>query len=131
MNNSALNQYKSVAVQGSVIDATPFHLITMLFDGALDRVSSAKGAISRQETARKGELLSSAIAIIDGIRASLDYEKGGEIAANLGSLYDYIERRLLEANMSCDVEVLDEVSSLINELKAGWLSIPSEMRNAQ
>lgn len=124
----ALNQYKSVGVQSGMTDATPHQMITMLLDGALDRIASAKGAIGRKEVARKGELVGSAIAIIDGMRASLDYENGGEIAANLGSLYDYIERRLVEANAASDMTMLDEVSALLREIKSGWDSIPADVR---
>ena len=124
----ALDQYKAIGVQSGMTDATPHQMITMLLDGALDRIASAKGAMSRNEVARKGELVGSAIAIVDGMRASLDYEVGGEIAANLGSLYDYIERRLLEANTGSDSSMLDEVSSLLREIKAGWDSIPSDVR---
>lgn len=131
MNNMALNQYRSVSVQSGMTDATPHHMITMLFDGALDRVASARGAIDRGEVSRKGELLGSVIAIIDSIRASLDYDKGGEIAANLGSLYDYIEGRLVEANASSDVSILDEVSSLLREIKTGWTAIPADLRSTQ
>ena len=125
---TALDQYKAVGVQSGMTDATPHQMITMLLDGALDRIASAKGAIARNEVARKGELLGSAIAIIDGMRASLDYNSGGEIAANLGSLYDYIERRLLEANTSADIAILDEVGGLLKEIKSGWNSIPADVR---
>ena len=76
-------------------------------------------------------MLSSVIAIVDGMRASLDYQRGGEIAANLGSLYDYIERRLVEAGVSSDTAVLDEVSALLKEVKAGWDSVPAEARSMQ
>ena len=130
MNNMALNQYRSVSVQSGMTDATPHQMITMLLDGALDRVASARGAIDRGEVSRKGELLGSAIAIIDSMRASLDYDKGGEIAGNLGSLYDYIESRLVEANASSNLTLLDEVSSLLREIKAGWTAIPADARNA-
>lgn len=125
---TALDQYKAVGVQSGITDATPHQMITMLLDGALDRIASAKGAIARNEVARKGELLGSAITIIDGMRASLDYNGGGEIAANLGSLYDYIERRLLEANALADVAILDEVGGLLKEVKSGWNSIPADVR---
>ena len=124
----ALDQYKSVGVQSGMTDATPHQMIAMLLDGALDRIASAKGSIERNEVAKKGELLGSAIAIIDGLRASLDFDNGGEIAANLASLYDYMERRLLEANVSDDAEILDEVSGLPKEIRAGWESIPEEIR---
>jgi len=124
----ALDQYKAVGVQSGMTDATPHQMITMLLDGALDRIASAKGAIDRSEIARKGELLGSAIAIIDGMRASLDYDGGGEIAANLGSLYDYMEQKLVEANAQSNKEILDEVSALLKEIKAGWESIPADVR---
>ena len=120
-----------MALQSGMVDATPHRMITMLLDGALDRVAAARGAIDRQEIARKGELLGSAIAILDSMRASLDYDQGGEIAANLGMLYDYIEGRLVEANSSSDVSLLDEASSLLREIKAGWASIPEDVRKVQ
>ena len=84
MNQAALKQYQAVGVQGGVTDASPHQLIGMLLTGALDRIASARGAATRGEVQRKGELLSRSIAIIDNLRASLDREKGGEIAANLG-----------------------------------------------
>lgn len=128
MNQAALNLYKTIGVQGGITDANPHQLVSMLMSGALDRVASAKGSIARGEISRKGELLSSAIAIVDSLRASLDHERGGEISSNLASLYDYIEQRLIRANMESDVAPLDEVSSLLVELRAGWESIPSGER---
>lgn len=124
----ALDQYKSIGVQSKMTDATPHQMITMLLDGALDRIAIAKGAIDRNEVARKGEAIGRAIAIIDSMRASLDYENGGEISVNLGSLYDYMESQLVEANTTSNKEMLDEVSNLLKEIKAGWESIPLEMR---
>jgi len=64
--------------------------------------------------------------IIQGLRTSLDAQKGGEVAANLDALYEYMGRRLLEANVSNDVAILDEVSSLLMEVKAGWDNIPAD-----
>ncbi|MFT4518773.1 MAG: flagellar protein FliS [Halioglobus sp.] len=128
MNQKALNAYKSVDVQSGITDATPHQLVAMLISGALDRVASAKGAVSRGEISRKGELVSSVIAIIDSLRATLDHEKGGEISQNLASLYDYIERTLVQANLASDVTLLDEVSRLLTEIKEGWESIPAEAR---
>ncbi|PLW68288.1 flagellar export chaperone FliS [Pseudohalioglobus lutimaris] len=131
MNQAALKQYQAVGVQGGVTDASPHQLIGMLLTGALDRIASARGAATRGDVQRKGELLSRSIAIIDNLRASLDREKGGEIAANLSDLYDYMEQRLVEANLSADVEILDEVSALLLQIRAGWESIPAEYRSLQ
>ena len=128
MNQAALKLYKSTGVQGGVMDASPHQLILMLITGAQDRVASAKGAILGGEIARKGELLSSAIAIVDSLRASLDHARGGEISTNLAMLYDYIERRLVEANLASDAVILDEVSSLLMEIRVGWDSIPVDTR---
>jgi flagellar protein FliS len=128
MNQAALNLYKSTGVQGGVTDASPHQLISMLIAGAQDRVASAKGAIFRGEIGRRGELLSSAIAIIDSLRASLDHQQGGDISKNLAMLYDYIERRLVQANMASDAAILDEVSALLLEIRGGWESIPIEAR---
>ncbi len=129
MNHAALKQYQAIGVQSGVTDANPHQLICMLMAGALDRVASAKGAIARGEIRNKGELLSAAIAIVDSLRASLDHDRGGEISANLASLYDYIEQTLVQANLASDVTQLDEVSLLLTEIKQGWESIPADARH--
>ena len=131
MNQSALKEYKDVGVNSGVTDANPHQLIAMLLTGCADRVASARGAILRGEVGRKGELISSAIAIIDSLRASLDRENGGEVASNLGALYDYIEKSLVEANISGDAAQLEEVGTLLAEIKAGWGSIPADQRRIQ
>lgn len=129
MNAShALNAYRNVGVQSEVDDASPHRLISMLLDGALDRIASAKGAMERGEKSTQGALLGRAITIIDNMRASLDHQQGGELAGRLADLYDYMERRLLEAGASADTAALDEVSSLLREVKSGWEQIPAEMR---
>ncbi|WOJ93296.1 flagellar export chaperone FliS [Congregibacter variabilis] len=129
MNASqAMNAYKSVGVQSAVEDASPHHLIGMLFDGALDRIASAKGAMERGDTGVQGALLGKAITIIDNMRASLDHQQGGDLAGKLADLYDYMERRLLEAGTKADPKILDEVSSLLREVKSGWDQIPEDLR---
>ena len=92
----------------------------MLFEGGLARLAQAKGALERGQTSLKGELLGKAIAIIGGLREGLDHQKGGEIAANLDSLYEYMVSRLVEANVNNDVALVDEVAGLLREVKTGW-----------
>ncbi|MFT4823244.1 MAG: flagellar protein FliS [Halioglobus sp.] len=128
MNQAALNQYKAIGVQGGIMDASPHQLISMLINGAMDRVASARGSIMRGEISRKGELLSSVIAIVDSLRASLDHKAGGEISGNLASLYDYIEQLLMQANMASDIAPLEEVSAILMEIRAGWEAIPINAR---
>lgn len=123
---SVLNEYKQVGVQNNVTDASPHRLVQMLMEGTLERISTAKGHMLRNHFTEKGRFISSAISIIDGLRSSLDFEKGGEIAVNLEALYDYMNRRLLEANVSNNTEYLDEVHSLMREIKSGWDAIAGE-----
>ena len=122
--NSALQQYRKVGAQTGVEAATPHRLIQMLLEGALEKINLAKGYMQRNEVSLKGSHISWAISIIDGLRMSLDKEGGGEIAENLDSLYDYMGRRLLEANLNNDVAMLDEVSGLLLEIKSAWDAVP-------
>ena len=128
-NAAALSQYQSVDVDSKVSSSTPHSLIAMLLDGLLKKLAVASGAIERNDISMKGENISAAIRIVDSLRASLD-EKGGELAINLASLYDYMERRLLEANIKSDTKIIAEVVSLIGEIKSGWDAIPDELRGA-
>jgi flagellar protein FliS len=122
----ALNQYRNAGPLAEVNEADPHRLVQMLFEGALDRLAVARGAMLQGDTAVKGERISRAIGIIDGLRAHLDMEQGGELAANLESLYEYMERRLVEANLHDDVRVLDEVTNLLREIKSGWDALPQQ-----
>ena len=110
-------------MQTGVENASPHKLIQMLIDGAIEKVQLARGYMERREIARKGETISWAMAIIDGLRSSLDMKAGGDIANNLDALYEYMLRRLTEANVANDVAMLDEVVKLLNELREGWNGI--------
>ena len=123
---NALDQYKQVGVQSGIESASPHRLIQMLMAGALEKISAAKGHMSRGEVSQKGEQIGWAISIIDGLRVSLDKNVGGELVENLDALYEYMGQRLLAANISNDIEVLDEVVNLMSEIKAGWDGIAQE-----
>jgi len=124
--NRAINSYTKFGTYAEIEAASPHRLIQMLFEGGLQRIAIAKGAIQRKAIAEKGENLSRAIAIIGGLRASLDQDKGGEIATNLDRLYEYMERRLLEANLKNDEAILDEVSGLLRDIKSAWDAIQDQ-----
>ena len=128
--SAALNQYKQMGTNVAAQTADPHQLIQMLLDGAIERINSAKYFIGQNDVAQKGEQIGKAISIIDGLKVSLDMEKGGEIAANLESLYDYMQRQLLLANLNNKIENLDEVASLIGEIRSGWAQIPQEIRSS-
>ncbi len=111
--------------------ASPHRLVQMLMEGGLDRIAAAKGGIERNNVELRNGQINWAISIIDGLRASLNMEVGGEIAANLDSLYEYMIRRLASANAHNDIAALDEVASLLKELKDAWSIMPENIRMAK
>ena len=120
---AALRQYQTVNTQAQLSDASPHRLIQMLMEGGLSRLAQARGAMQHGQVAAKGELISKAIGIIGGLREGLNLQSGGEIAANLDRLYEYMIARLVEANLRNDVALIDEVAGLLRNVKSGWDAI--------
>lgn len=119
-----IKSYMDVGMETSVGSADAHKLILLLYQGALLAIASAKNHMLRKEIALKGKSISHAITIIDeGLKASLNQEAGGELAGNLSSLYEYMSRRLLQANIENDPTILNEVSGLLAELRSAWESI--------
>ncbi len=131
MSARAMGQYKQVETRVGADSADPHQLIIMLFDGVLERIAVAKGAIYRNDIEEKGQKIGRAIAILDGLRGALNSELGGDISDNLDRLYDYMQRRLFDANLNSDVLALDEVADLIKEIKSAWAAIPFDMRQSE
>jgi len=123
VNIKALKLYNRVGIQTGIEDASPHRLIQMLMDGALSRIAKAKSHLKKDETEEKGINISMAISIIGGLRDSLDHDGGGNIASNLDNLYEYMTLRLIEANVNNNIEMLEEVSKLLGEIKSAWDSI--------
>lgn len=119
MYAQGIKEYQSVGTQTSIVDADPHRLIQLLFEGAAARIASAKGHIERQELDKKSAQINSAINIIGGLQESLNFD-AGELAYNLEKLYDYMIRRLFEANVRNSVEMLDEVNGLLLQIKSAW-----------
>ena len=119
-----VNAYAKVGLETNISSASPHALIVMLYDGALVAVLKALAHMKAGNIAEKGKAVSHAIAIIDnGLRASLDRDAGGQIAASLDSLYDYMSRQLLTANLQNKPEILEEVHRLLADLRGAWNQI--------
>lgn len=123
---NALNEYRRTGVHSQIMDASPHRLVQMLLEGAVGRLAAARGCMERGDHAGKGHAIGEVIGILGGLRDSLDPEKGGEVARNLEALYEYMSKRLVEANLANDLSMLDEVSSLLGEIKSGWDQIPAQ-----
>ena len=121
--NRGANAYAKVGLETGVIASSPHKLIVMLFEGAMVAAKAGLTHMTAGETEKKGLSISKAINIIDnGLRASLD-RNAGEVAQNLDSLYEYMSRRLIEANLKNDQAMLEEVITLLADLKGAWDAI--------
>ena len=117
----ALNAYHNIGVETGVAAASPPQLILMLYQGAMTAIALAQQHLRLNNVAARGAAISKAISIIDGgLKASLDPGVGGELAANLSELYQYMARRLLHANLTHDAAALDEVRLLLQQLAGAW-----------
>jgi flagellar protein FliS len=118
--------YQEIGLETGVAGASPHQLVLMLLDGALDAIAHARGHMQTGNVPAKGAAISRAIRIIsDGLRVSLDLERGGAIAVQLRDLYEYMARRLLEANLKNRQDLLSEVTSLLGEIRTAWVQIGS------
>lgn len=115
--------YQQVRSHGGVESADPHGLITLLMDGALERLVKARAHMVRGEVAAKGEAISRCIEILGGLRGSLDAKVEPVMVGRLDSLYEYMSRRLLQANLKDDATIIDEVIKLLQPVRDSWVAI--------
>ena len=127
----AVDMYARTDLETRVEAASPQRLIIMLYDGAIKAMLGAKAAFSSGEIGVRGESISKAISIVEeGLRAALDRNAGGDIAANLDNLYEYISNRLLYANLKGHEASIDEALSLMVDLRSAWEQLERDARPA-
>jgi flagellar protein FliS len=128
----AAQAYARVALETGVASSDPRRLLVMLYDGVLKCLAQARGHMQRRDAAAKGAALGQALKILgEGLIASLDEENGGPIARQLRDLYDYIEQRIVLANLRNDARLLDEAVALLTELRAAWQTLAERPDPAQ
>ncbi len=126
-------QYQSVRSHGLVADASPTRLVQVMFEQILAQLATAQGCMGRiknnmplADVVTKGKALGKAIRLIDQLNASLDMERGQQIAENLRALYVYMLARLTTANVTNDAGIVAEVMSLVQKIKTGWDQIVTD-----
>lgn len=120
-SSRAASAYQRINVETSMHTIDQHQLVSLLFKGIIEAIATARGALQRGDVALKCNSISKAIRIIEeGLSTALDRENGGEIAENLGALYDYSVRRLITANTKNDDAILLEVQRLIEPLEQSW-----------
>ncbi len=126
MNNPA-GAYRKAGIETECATASPHKLVVMLFDGGLAAIAQARQYMRDGKIKEKGEAIGKAIEIIDaGLKASLDYKAGGDLADRMGALYEYMCTRLVYANLRNDPAILDEVAALLKDLKGAWEEIAND-----
>lgn len=125
MNSSvALKNYGHVKINAAIAGASPHALVQMLYEGLLERIAQMKGAVAQKDIELKGKRVNQAIAIVSGLRESLNPDdQGGSLAVRLDGLYDYIQRALWRAHLENDLDKLDECTQLILEISTAWKQI--------
>ncbi len=127
--SSAAKTYANIGLESGVIAASPHQLIVMLYEGAELAVRMAIRHINEGDLAKKSAAISKASSIIlDGLLAALDPKQGGDIARQLASLYDYMNKRLMLAHLNNQTAPLEEVLGLLHELRGAWQQIGTASR---
>ena len=125
LNFKAMESYGEGNNTSQAMVADKVELIQMLFDGLLDSLVTARGHIQRNAIEDKNKSLVRAGRIVIGLQGALDLEKGGDLARNLHELYSYVTRRLVYVNAHNDLSVLEEVQTLMGEIRQAWRDVPN------
>jgi flagellar protein FliS len=98
-------------------------LIQMLYERALQSVRQGRNCLRNRDVAGRASAICRVISILGELEGSLDYSTGGSLSRNLAKLYQYMRKRLTQANMEQSDAPLAEVESLLKTLGEGWSSI--------
>ena len=113
--------YRRINVETSMHTIDQYQIVSLLFDGMLQSLAAARGALARGDVLAKCEAIARALRILEeGLATGLDRVDGGELAENLAALYDYCTRRLILANAQNDDAILQEIQRLIETIAQGW-----------
>jgi flagellar protein FliS len=123
-NSRSAGAYQRIHVETSMYAMDQHQIVSLLFDGLLNALSTARGALARGDVPAKCAAISKALRIIEeGLSTGLDKVDGGELAQNLAAVYEYSSRRLILANVQNDDAMLQQVQRLIEPIAQGWKTI--------
>jgi len=124
LRRRGISAYQSVAMT-TAETRDPHELVKLLFAGLTDRIAMARAALEKGDRVARAIAVTKAQKILFGLRDSLDFEAGGELALNLDSLYEYCIRRLVNAHAREDDEIFAEVMDLMVSIREAWKEIPT------
>ncbi|MGG3956364.1 flagellar export chaperone FliS [Bhargavaea massiliensis] len=123
--NNPYQSYQTNAVQ----TASPGELTLMLYNGCLKFIAQAKKAIEEKNIEARNTNLLKAQKIIQELMVTLNMEY--EVAKSMMTMYDYIYRRLVEANIKSDISILEEVEGYVKEFRDTWKQVIQMNRQRQ
>lgn len=122
--------YQDDALSTRVLGANPVEIIVLLYEGAIEALDRAKIAIEQSDFQQKSLMINKAIDIIEGLRQSLNFEKGGEISVNLDSLYDFMKRHLVASSDTEEqVKAIGDVTALLGDLLEAWKTVARDVQS--
>jgi flagellar protein FliS len=120
---------RSTYVENEVLNASPERLVQILYELAIKSLSAARDCLREKNIPERVRYVNKTFAVLAELQSGLDFEAGGEIAANYGRIYDYCQRRLIEANTMQSDEILAEIQSLFADLNEAWAVVVAKMSN--
>ena len=119
----AYGSYHAANLDAQTSRASPVELVLLLTDGLLDELARARGHIVGKRYELKANSIDKCCEIINGLSSSLDFDQGGEVVANLASLYDFCSARLQGAGIKMDPAMVDEVVDILTTIRQGWQGV--------
>lgn len=121
MSNS-YQSYHDVGVSTEVMSASSHQLIQLMFDKCLSHIDLARNYMLSHDALKKRQSITKALDIVEYLRMCLNHkdEKSQELSSLLDSLYVYMQRNLLKANLSDDMVSLEEARKVLDNIKSGW-----------
>jgi flagellar protein FliS len=117
MMNNPYQQYKQTAIN----TARPEDLVLMLYEGGIKFINKGIIAINDKNIQEANTCIKRAQDIVEQLMIGLDFKRGGQIATDLEALYDYMKRRLIEANIKKDAGILEEMLGMFRDFRETWM----------
>ena len=119
-----LRAYQKTTVNAEISVADPYYVTKLLYQGLFERLAQAKGAIERGDLALKAKKLSTATAILENLRSTLDFSQSKSIAQGLYDIYSYMIDQVAEASLNLMTQPIDNAIRALMPIKKAWDSIP-------
>ena len=119
-----LRAYQKTTVNAEISVADPYYVTKLLYQGLFERLAQAKGAIERGDLALKAKKLSTATAILENLRSTLDFSQSKSIAQGLYDIYSYMIDQVAEASLNLMTQPIDNAIRALMPIKKAWGSIP-------